>query len=125
MPQKPKCELPPIPFASPLAVGKRIAIFRKHKGFTQIELAEKIGIDNTLLSHYERGRLHLNEDMIIRFALALNVSTDAILGLDKSPALAPKLKYVKRINKIETLLEKQQKTILQTIDMMIKAAETE
>ena len=45
----------------------------------QIELAEKTGMVQTLVSDYERGKLRLNADMILRFATALEISTDALL----------------------------------------------
>ena len=59
--------------------GQRLARIRRERGFTQIELAEKTGMVQALVSDYERGKLRLNADMILRFATALEVSTDALL----------------------------------------------
>jgi len=41
--------------------------------------AGKTGLVQTLVSDYERGKLCLNADMILRFATALEVSTDELL----------------------------------------------
>ncbi|MBF9018721.1 MULTISPECIES: helix-turn-helix domain-containing protein [unclassified Oceanispirochaeta] len=46
------------------------------RGFTQTQLAEKIGITQKLATDYERCRLHLNDEMIKQFSVALEVSLD-------------------------------------------------
>lgn len=66
--------------------------FRKERGFTQKELAEKTDLTQTLASDYERGKLRLNAEMILRFATALEVSTADLLSppvrfLSGSPAV--------------------------------------
>ena len=121
MPQKPKFELQPL--LDTESVGSRIAYFRKKRGFTQIELAKLIGIDNVLVSHYERNRLRLNNDMIVRFALALKVSADELLGLKKNKTAMPEigLRFVKRLLIIETFPEVQKKRILRNLDDAIAA----
>ncbi|MCP3921720.1 MAG: helix-turn-helix transcriptional regulator, partial [Desulfobacterales bacterium] len=71
MPQKSKYKLKTPPSQEPL--GERLARLRKEQGHTQIELAEKIGITQVLVSNYERNRLRPNYDMIISFAQALGL----------------------------------------------------
>ena len=56
-----------------------MAHIRRERGFTQRELADNAGLIQTLASDYERGKLRLNADMILRFATALEVSTDELL----------------------------------------------
>jgi transcriptional regulator with XRE-family HTH domain len=60
-------------------MGQRLARLRKERGWTQVELAERTAIVQTVLSDYERGKLRLNADMIVRFAQALEVTTDELL----------------------------------------------
>jgi len=84
MPQKSKNNLIPLDICDE-TIGKRIARTRKEKGFTQKSLAEKIGITRSRLSNYEIDRIHLNDDMLIRFAIALNVSLDYLVGLSDNP----------------------------------------
>lgn len=60
-------------------IGERLARLRKERGFTQKEFAEKTGLIQALISDYERGKLRLNADMILRFSSALEVSTDDLL----------------------------------------------
>ena len=122
MPKKRKTDLPPLKLGKE-TVGKRIARIRKNRGLTQIQLAEKIGITQSIISDYEIGRLHLNDEMVVRFALALNVSSDEILGLKNgdSGSAAPSLKIIRRLKKIEELPENDQKALLKTIDLVINS----
>jgi transcriptional regulator with XRE-family HTH domain len=101
-------------------VGVRLSKIRKTRGLTQVELADKIGISQYLVSSYETGRLHLSDDMIIRFAVALGTTADSILGLDRADIETPSLRLVKRLKKIELLSAPKQKALLQTIDGFLK-----
>jgi transcriptional regulator with XRE-family HTH domain len=74
MPRKSKLKLPPIDLGSE-SLGQRIARLRKEKGYTQVELAKKMGIVRVLVSDYERERIRPHYEMIIRLALALDVTT--------------------------------------------------
>lgn len=122
MPRKRKNELPPIDLKTDETIGNRIASLRKQKGYTQNDLAEKIGIQRTLVSDYEIGRLHLSDDMIIRFSLALEISSDKILGLSKLIKESPStnLKLTKRLKVIEDLSPADQKKVLQNMDLIIQ-----
>ena len=125
MPRKSRLKLPPLDLGEE-TLGQRIARLRKERGYTQVELAEKIGIIQTLVSEYERDKLRLHAEMLVRFARALEVSTDELLGLQSSgnhPG-KPSLKILRRLNKIDALPVAQQKTLLKTIDTFLKGALT-
>ena len=124
MPQVSKYKLPPLKLGKE-TLGKRIARLRKERGYTQVELAKKIGISQVLVSDYERERLRPHYEMIIRFAQALEVSSDELLGLkaSKNEGNTPSLKILRRLKKIEGLPPPQQKTLLKSIDMFLKGAE--
>jgi transcriptional regulator with XRE-family HTH domain len=91
-----KTHLPPLP-QSIGAVGERIVQLRKERGYTQKELAEKIGIERPLLTDYEIGRLRLGDAILARLAIALGVSADHLLGLSEADAVGynPDLKITK------------------------------
>ena len=57
-----------------MQIGERIKYLRETKGFTQVELAKRIGIHSVSLSRYERGEEIPNEAMIQKIADALEVS---------------------------------------------------
>ncbi len=102
---------------------ERLARLRKERGWTQIELAERVGITQTLLSDYERGRLRLNADIVVRFANALEVATDELLqpkGSRTPLRRKPSLRVQRRVEKIEKLPPHQQNYLLKTIDGFLK-----
>jgi transcriptional regulator with XRE-family HTH domain len=124
MPRKSKLKLPPLNLGEE-TIGQRIARLRKERGYTQMELAERMGIIQNLISDYERDKLRLHSEMVIRFAQALEVSGDELLGLNGAKKNGEKLslKLLRRSKKIETLPQPQQKTLLKTIDTFLKGAE--
>jgi plasmid maintenance system antidote protein VapI len=83
-----------------------------------------------LVSDYERDKLRLNAEMAVRFAIALEVSTDELLGLQsgnekkqtKSTGRKASRRVLRRLEKIESLPTHQQTVLLKTIDTFIKAA---
>ena len=81
MPRKSKLTLPPLDLGEE-SLGQRFARIRKEKGYTQVELADKMGIIQGLVSDYERDKLRPHAEMVIRFAQALDVSADDLLGLN-------------------------------------------
>ncbi|MCQ2574223.1 MAG: helix-turn-helix domain-containing protein [Treponema sp.] len=123
MPRPRKEKLPELNLSQ--SIGQNIARIRKSRGLTQIELGNIIGINQYQISDYEIGRLHLSDEMIIRFAKALKTTSDDILGLKESDndVEKPSLKIIRRLIKIEKLSEADQKSLLKTIDMFLKAAE--
>ena len=108
------------------SLGKRLARFRKEKGYTQAGLAEKVGSIQRVISDYERDKLRPHPDMIVQFASVLGVSADELLGikLSKNAGEKPNLKITQRLKKIEELPPSQQKTLLKTIDTFLKGAES-
>ncbi|OFZ18886.1 MAG: hypothetical protein A2X94_03175 [Bdellovibrionales bacterium GWB1_55_8] len=68
--------------------------------------------------------------MVARFAVALGVSADELLGLKSSRSAAVvhtssglSLKIVRRLAKIEQLPAAKQKALLQTLDLFLEGAE--
>ena len=77
----------------------------------------------TLVSDYERGKLRLNADMLLRFAMALEVSTDYLLQPGGTrTARKPSRKVLRRLERIEELPARQQTTLLRTIDTFLENA---
>jgi transcriptional regulator with XRE-family HTH domain len=124
MPKLSKLNLPPLNLGQE-TIGQRISRLRKEKGLSQVELAQKIGLIQALVSEYERDKIRPHYEMVIRFALALEISADELLGLTppKKAVSKPSLKILRRLKKIENLPPSQQTTILRNIDMFLKGAE--
>ena len=122
MPQKPKYQLKTLDIDNK-KMGERIASIRKIQGLTQSALSQKIGINQSLLSYYETGKLKLSGEMVAHLAVALNVSADKIVGINSNSDNAETknipLRLIRRLRKIEQLPLNQQNTLLKTIDMVI------
>src|ERR1700740_3332055 len=112
MPRVSKLKLPPIDWGKE-TIGQRAARLCKECGYTQTELAEKIGIVQTLVTDYENDRLRLTAEMSVRFALALDVSLGDLLRTKapKAPEIKPRRKVLRRLEQIETLPVHQQQTV--------------
>src|SRR3546814_14157662 len=61
------------------ALGERIAKARKERGLTQQQLADKLGVSQQTLAHYEVGRVGVGTTMLPRLAQILDLSFDEIL----------------------------------------------
>lgn len=60
-------------------IGQRIRKFRKACNLSQEQLAEKIGISTTHLSHIETGNTKLSLPVLVDIAETLSVQTDELL----------------------------------------------
>lgn len=60
-------------------IGQRIRKFRKAVGLSQEELAEKIDISTTHMSHIETGNTKLSLPVLADIALHLGVRTDDLI----------------------------------------------
>lgn len=104
------------------ALGRRLAKLRKDRGLTQVELADKLGVDQSLLSSYEIGRLRPNPALIVRLAAALEVSTDEVLGVaqvKKVQGNAVERRFLRRLRHLKNLPKRDQDALLRTIDAFI------
>jgi len=124
MPVKPRMPLIPMD-AHNESIGTRIARIRKNQGFTQSDIAKLIGISRSSVGNYEQGRVHIYDEMVARFANALNITADEILGLETSEnhPETNSLRVSRRVKQIESLPKPDQRHILRTLDSLIKAAE--
>lgn len=124
MGRKPKKQLIAISF-NPQQVGEQIARLRKAQGLTQLQLANEIGISRSSIADYESGKNRIYDEMLVRLASALNVTTDEILLLKHEDLknTQPSLRFMKRILKINALPDVDKKFILKAIDTLVANAE--
>ncbi|HYA16774.1 MAG TPA: helix-turn-helix transcriptional regulator [Bryobacteraceae bacterium] len=118
MPRVSRLKLPPLPAKE--SIGERVSRIRREHGFTQVELAEKIGVIQSIVSAIERDVLKLSAEMAVRFAIAFGVTTDELLmpgrKANESRKHKPSRKVLRRLELIETLPRTQQTAVLKTID---------
>lgn len=61
--------------------GERIRRLRERHGWTQLELAAKMNINNSVLSRIESGKRPIEDELLIRFAEVFDTSADDLLGI--------------------------------------------
>lgn len=101
-----------------------MARIRKERGYTQREVADRIGLIPALVSDYENDKLRLNADMILRFAQILEVTTDELLQPQsgkRRPGRKPSRKVLRRLEQIEGLPRRKQEALLTTIDAFLNS----
>ncbi len=81
-------------------IGERVRLARDAAGFTQEQLAERVGVSPQYVSDLERGVVGLSVPTLRRICLALHISSDSILfgGLaeDEVSEIAEKCRLLPR-----------------------------
>lgn len=65
--------------------GDRIRKLREREGLTQLDLANRIGINNSVLSRIEAGKRPVEDNEMNSFADFFEVTTDYLLGRTDNP----------------------------------------
>ena len=60
-------------------IGSHIKYYRNKRGYSQAELAEKIGSSVPYISYVETGKKQIGVEYLVRIAEVLNVSVDGLL----------------------------------------------
>lgn len=106
------------------AIGQRLQALRKRRGKTQSELAEALGIDQSLVSAYERGAVRPHGPILAAFAIALRGSADEILGLkEMHNGTVHDRRFLRRLERVEKLPRRAKQSLLSTIDTYLDGVE--
>lgn len=92
---------------------------------TQAEVAEKVGLSQTLVSDYEVGRLRMHAGLVVAFAKALDATADDILGrlgAEADSSEPSDRRFVRRLPKIARLPEREKRHLLGTIDAVLRGS---
>ena len=102
------------------ALGRRLSELRKRRGKTQTEIAQALGVDQSLVSSYERGRIRPNPQALVIMSTVLRTSVDQLLGLkpvEGDTTLERRL--TRRMEKIARLPKRDQQALIRTIDAFL------
>ncbi len=104
-------------------LGLRIALARKERNITQVQLAATLGIAQQTLAHYVGGWLRLPTSLLPTLAQELQLPVENLLGQPSAakarakrgaaPALA------QHMQRIGALPKPQQKFVIQMIEMAL------
>jgi transcriptional regulator with XRE-family HTH domain len=108
------------------AFGRRLQEIRKRRGLSQVDVAQRLGIHQSLISQYERGYLRLHGALLVRLAQALNTTPDEILAVKEfggnGDGHAVDRRFLRRLLRIDRLTAHQKKILLGTIDAFLSKA---
>lgn len=68
-------------------LGQRITELRTALGWSQVELAKRLGVAKQTASNWENENIQPSIEMLVRMAKLFNVTTDYLLGLESIPRL--------------------------------------
>ena len=68
-------------------LGQRICELRTALGWSQVELAKRLGVAKQTVSNWENENIQPSIEMLVRLAKLFGVTTDYMLGLECAPRL--------------------------------------
>lgn len=98
-------------------IGKIIKKYRKEKGYTQFQMAEKIGVSEFYISALETGSRKPGRETLIKLSNEMNMPIESLLELETEQSV--KFAAEDLYNRINMLPVEQQKKILNIMDFII------
>ncbi len=108
------------------AIAQRVAKFRQDCGITQVEMAKKLKTTQSIVSRYERGELRIHAELLLKLSKIIGATPNDILGVGKKDTgtngKIPR-RFLNRLRDVHLLSKRDQDTLAQTMDALIKTAE--
>jgi transcriptional regulator with XRE-family HTH domain len=104
-----------------MALAERVKQLRNQQGWSQGDLAERIGADPAQISRYENGRITPSADALVRLAETFDVSCDYLLIDDaaRRPFRPPEDALGDRLAGLAELGETDRELVLSFIDALV------
>lgn len=103
--------------------GKRLAQIRKDRGLSQTQLAEKLGVSQTMVAYYEKQSPSPAVDVAQKCAEVLGVPLAALIDENREPKRVrpgPKSQLEERVEKIKKLPRRQQELVVALLDAFLE-----
>ncbi len=103
--------------------GERLVALRKAAALTQQQLADEVGVSRRMIAYYEGQSEHPPTTLLPALARALNVSADALLGLEPVAmrnGRVPDNRMQRRLQQLASLPPEERRQILQLLDAFIE-----
>lgn len=113
-----------------LGFGNRLRKLREARGFSQRELAERVGIEFVQISRYERGQALPNLESLMALADGLRVDVNVLLrgeaeGARQDDTLALDLPLLDRFRDLQKLSKRDRDAIILLIDSVLARGDVE
>lgn len=100
--------------------GERLAILRKRKGYTQTELAARLGVTRRTIAYYEKESPNLPGNLLLELAVALETPLEELLSGKPIRHATKKLRGY--IQDIERLPESSQERLIAVLESFLSDA---
>jgi transcriptional regulator with XRE-family HTH domain len=104
--------------------GERLVQARQQAGLSQVELAERIGVDRRVIAHWERRSVTLKPEQIVSLAQILGISADELLGATKPRNSGPTGKVRQVFENVSRLPRKQQLKVVEFVEAFVEKKTT-
>ncbi len=104
-----------------VVLGARIAQQRKDSHFTQVQLAEMLGVSQPTINAYELGHRRAPVSMLPLLARTLGVSVESLIGEESNAARkrSPTPKLQQHLERIAALPKPRQRAVMDVIEAML------
>jgi transcriptional regulator with XRE-family HTH domain len=105
-----------------MAIGDKIQTLRKQHGWSQQQLAKKIGTSGPIVGRYERGEMTPSVEVAKKLADTFDVTLDYLVDDTGRAAEIKDKAMLRRIMEIQALDTEDQKTIVHVLDSLLRDA---
>ena len=105
-----------------MAIGDKILALRKQQGWSQQQLAKKVGTSGPIIGRYEREEMVPSVQVAKKLADTFVVTLDYLVDDTGKAAEIKDKAMLQRIVEIEALAQEDKKTIVQVIDSLLRDA---
>ena len=109
-------------------IAERLTAVRKQAGITQIDMAKKLKVTQSMYSRYERGDARIYADLLCKMATILGVTPNELCGITKSGNDASEPvehqipnRFIRRLRGVENLTRTEQDSLLHVIDRWLES----
>jgi transcriptional regulator with XRE-family HTH domain len=95
-------------------------VLRKQHGWSQQQLAKKVGSSGPIVGHYERGEMTPSVEVAKKLASAFGVTLDFLVDDTGKTAEIKDKAMLQRLIEIEALDTEDQKTIVHVLDSLLR-----
>jgi transcriptional regulator with XRE-family HTH domain len=105
-----------------MAIGDKILALRKDRGWSQQQLAKKIGTSGPIIGRYERGERVPSVEVAKKLGDTFNVTLDFLVDDTGQAAEIKDKNMLKRLMELQVLDTEDQKTIVHVLDSLLRDA---
>ncbi len=105
-----------------MGISDKILALRKEHGWSQQQLAKKIGTSGPIIGRYERGEMTPSVEVAKKLAVIFDVTLDYLVDDTGNLTEIKDKTILNRIIEIEKLENQDKKTIIHVIDSLLRDA---